>query len=171
MLAGVIFLAHLDRAPTCRTADSRLERLISTTAAAERATEYCQARLYHTIDDLGGDGRDDFIVVFAVEAVMGNNSMQYLAVLPSGANWRPSVLKVGERGQRFIEGIDVQDGHTIVLETSEYGRGDAMCCPSVDGELRFTLIGGRIVGASSAPPKNDMQPTRSASSRHRGPRS
>jgi hypothetical protein len=129
-----------------------VERLISATAKEEHATEYCQARLYHTIDDLDGDGRDDFIVVFAVEAVMGNNSMQYLAILPSRTNWRPTVLKVGERGQRFIDGVDVEDGHTIVLTTSEYQKGDPMCCPSLDGELRFGLIGSRIVSAPNAPP-------------------
>jgi hypothetical protein len=169
MLAGVILLAHLDRAPTCRTADSRLERLIAATAEEERATEYCQARLYHTIDDLDGDGREDFIVVFEVEAVMGNNSVQYLAVLPSGTSWHPSVMKVGERGQRFIDGIDVEDGRTVVLETSEYRKGDATCCPSADGELRFTLIDGHIVSASNAPP-NDGMLKRSAPSRRRGPR-
>ena len=48
--------------PTCHTADSRIEGLISAKAAELQGQEYCQFRLYHTIDDVDGDGRDDFLV-------------------------------------------------------------------------------------------------------------
>ena len=56
---------------SCHTADSRVESLISGKAAELQGQEYCQFRLYHTIDDVDADGRDDFLVIFAVEVFRG----------------------------------------------------------------------------------------------------
>jgi len=85
MLASALTLVALQTVvPTCRTADARVERMIASTAAESKGVEYCQFRMYHTIDDVDGDLRDDFIVVFSVEAPAGgNDARQFLAVLPS----------------------------------------------------------------------------------------
>jgi hypothetical protein len=136
--------------PTCTARDARVEAVVAATVRATGGTEYCQSRLYHTTDDLDGDGRDDFVLVFAVEAAAGgNNSVQYLAVWLSGSHWTREVLKVGQRGQRSIEGIGVEEGPTLVLETADYVRGDAMCCPSGEGELRFVAAAGRVKEAAA----------------------
>src|SRR5262249_52874061 len=123
-------------------------------------SEYCQARLYHTLDDLDGDGQEDFVLVFTVEAPAGgNNSVQYLAVFPSAAQWTPVVTKVGERGQRYIDQIEVDTG-LLVLQTSEYERGDPMCCPSGDGQLTYKLEKGQLVAVRTTPPNKQMQRTK-----------
>ena len=152
-------------APTCRTADHRVESVIAAKVRQAGGTEYCQSRLYHTVDDLDGDGRDDFVLVFEVEAAGGgNDSVQYLVVFPSSAGWRPSVVQVGERGERFVDEIDVEDGPTLVLLTSEYVAGDPMCCPSGEGELRYRLVRGRVVPVPDEPTQKKI--TRSSSGMH-----
>jgi hypothetical protein len=147
--------------PTCKTADRRVEALIEAKVKEAGGSEYCQARLYHTIDDLDGDGREDFVVVFSVEAAAGgNNSIQYLAVFPSVTQWAPVVVKVGQRGDRYIDNIEVDPGRLLVLLTSEYEPGDPMCCPSRDGELTYRLDKGQITAVRGAPPNKQMQRTK-----------
>jgi hypothetical protein len=144
MIVPALFAVAVAAGPTCKTADPRIETLVASYARKTNSVEYCQARLYHTIDDLDGDGRDDFVLVFSLELKEGNYSAQYLAVFPSSRGWKPLVLKVGERGERFIDQIDVEEGRTLVLSTSEYTPGDAMCCPSGDGELRYRFEKGQL---------------------------
>ena len=89
-------------------------------------SEYCQARLYHTIDDLDGDGREDFVLVFSVEAAAGgNDSVQYLAVFPSATQWAPVIVKVGQRGERYIDNIEVDAGDpsAVALTGASFGEG------------------------------------------------
>src|SRR5215469_12865864 len=91
-------LAAQSAAPTCRTADVRVEGLISSKAKALGADEYCQFRLYHTLDDVDGDRQPDFIVVFALEGRGGGNAVsQFLAVFSSRAEWKPASVQVGGR--------------------------------------------------------------------------
>src|SRR4029453_18860202 len=100
MLATALaILAMQTGQPSCHTADARVEGLISAKAAELQGQEYCQFRLYHTIDDGDADGQDDFLVVFAVEALGGggNGFVQYLAVFSSAARWKPALLNVGEK--------------------------------------------------------------------------
>jgi len=140
--------------PTCRTADARLEQLVAAKTVELRGQEYCQYRLYHTQDDVDGDGVSDFVVVFAVEGTGGggNNSVQFLVLFPSAREWEPIVAEVGKRGERFVEGIEV-DEQGIRLRTSEYLKQDAQCCPSGKGELRFTFVRGRLLGAIVGRPR------------------
>jgi hypothetical protein len=160
-----------DGIPTCKTADPRVEAVVAARVHDMHGDEYCQARLYHTLDDLDGDGHEDFVVVFAVEARDGNRTVQYLAVFPSRGGWKPVVLKVGERGQRYVEQIEVQPGHTLVLRTSEYTPSDAMCCPSGKGELKYHLDRGHLTTtdgtpiATATPPLQNNAPA-SAPTRH-----
>jgi hypothetical protein len=146
--------------PSCKTADPRVESLVASYARKTHSDEYCQSRIYHTVDDLDGDGHDDFVMVFSLELKAGNYSAQYLAVFPSGKAWKPIVLKVGERGERFIDQIDVEENRTIVLSTSEYEDDDAMCCPSGEGELRYRIEKGQLILVPN-PPDEDTVPTTS----------
>jgi hypothetical protein len=144
IVPALVALTVASGAPSCKTADPRIERLVASYARKTQSDEYCQTRLYHSIDDLDGDGRDDFVLVFSLELKGGNYSAQYLAVFPSTTGWKPLVLKVGERGERFIDQIDVEEGRTLVLSTSEYEEDDAMCCPSGEGELRYRIEKGQL---------------------------
>ena len=136
--------------PTCKAADPRVEAVIETKVRSTGGTEHCQDRLYHTVDDLDGDGRDDFVLVFSVEA--GSEDLaQYLAVFPSATQWKPLVLKVGQRGERYVDEIQVDDDHVLVLLTSEFEPGDAACCPSGEGELLFQVARGRLTPVPATP--------------------
>jgi hypothetical protein len=159
IVPALIALTIANGAPTCKTGDPRIETLIASYARKAQSDEYCQTRLYHTIDDLDGDGRDDFVLVFTLEHKVGNYSAQYLAVLLSTKNWKPLVLKVGERGERFIDQIDVDEERTLVLSTSEYEEGDAMCCPSGEGALRYRIENGQLKLVPNPPDDEDTMPT------------
>ena len=69
LVPALVALSVASGAPTCKTADPRIETLIASYARKTKSDEYCQARLYHTIDDLDGDGKDDFVLVFTLEPV------------------------------------------------------------------------------------------------------
>jgi hypothetical protein len=153
-----LFALAVAGGPTCKTADPRVETLVASYARKTNSDEYCQSRLYHTIDDLDGDGKDDFVLVFSLELKAGNYSAQYLAVFPSSHAWKPIVIKVGERGERYIDQIDVEEPRTLVLSTSEYLDGDAMCCPSGDGELRYRIENGKLKLVPN-PDDDDTMPT------------
>jgi hypothetical protein len=135
--------------PTCRTADARLEQLVAAKTEGLRGQEYCQYRLYHTLDDVDGDGAPDFVVVFAVEGSGGGggHAVQFLVLFPSARQWEPITAEVGKRGERFVEGIEV-DGQGILLRTSEYEKDDAACCPSGRGALRYTFVRGRLLASA-----------------------
>jgi hypothetical protein len=79
-------------------------------------------------------------------------------VFPSSKAWKPLVLKVGERGERFIDQIDVEENRTLVLSTSEYEEDDAMCCPSGEGELRYRIDKGQLVLVPNPPDDDDTAP-------------
>jgi len=152
-LMSLLLLLQAAPVPTCRTADARLEQIIAAKAAELQGAEHCQFRLYHTLHDVDGDGADDFVVVFAVEGAGGSNAVaQFLVVFPSARNWEPLTLQVGRKGERFVEGVDV-DERTIVLRTSEYEKNDPACCPSGKGELRYAFVRGRLLAAESPRPK------------------
>jgi hypothetical protein len=158
LVPALVALSVASGAPTCKTADPRIETLIASYARKTKSDEYCQARIYHTIDDLDGDGRDDFVLVFSLELKAGNYTAQYMAVFPSSTQWKPIVIKVGERGERYVDQIDVEEGRTLVLTTEEYEDGDPACCPSGDGELRYRIENGQLKLVPN-PPDEDTVPT------------
>jgi len=104
--------------------------------------EYCEFRRYARAD-VDGDHVDDLVMLFGVEPHGGNNSLHYLAVFPSRDHWRVQIRKVGQRGERLPQDVDVADG-IIKVTALEYAATDAMCCPSVAKELRFQMKQGRL---------------------------
>ena len=140
--AQAVLVLMAAAAPTCKTADARVEDAIAGKSRELNGQEYCQFRIYETLSDLDGDGIDDFVVVFTVEGAGGggNNSTQYLLVLASRSGWQPVEARVGARGERTVESVEVSKG-TLRLHVLKYGRGDAMCCPSRPASVRYRLAG------------------------------
>jgi hypothetical protein len=128
------------------TADARVEEAIAAKKRGLHGNESCQFRIYETLSDVDGDGREDFLVVFGIDGAEGNAGavIQFLAVFASGSQWQPVVAEVGRRGQRIVRGIDRGPGTVIRLGALEYGPSDAMCCPSRKVELRLALRNGKI---------------------------
>ena len=145
-LLTAVLLIQTPSPPSCVTADLRVEEVIAAKARALQGTEYCQYRIYGTLSDVDGDGREDFLVVFGIEGAEGyaGATIQFLAVFPSGSQWRPAVAEVGRRGQRIVERIGHGPGTAIRLQTLEYGPSDAMCCPSRKTELHLAFRSGKI---------------------------
>lgn len=131
--------------PDCRTVSSELEKLIADKARALSMTEFCQFRRYDALDDVDGDGRDDFVVIFTLEGPNGaNDHVSFLAAFLSGAPDHPLVVEAGRRGVRDPIGIEAHRGE-ISLETREYLPKDPMCCPSGKGRSVYRLRDGKLV--------------------------
>ncbi len=67
MIVSALVAFSVASPPSCKTADPRIESLVASYARKTQSDEYCQTRIYHTIDDLDGDGKDDFVLVFSLE--------------------------------------------------------------------------------------------------------
>lgn len=133
--------------PSCRTASADLERVIAGRARSLAMEEHCQFRIYDTLDDVDGDGKDDFIAVFTVEGPGGGNDhVSFLALFRSTSPGEPIVVEAGRRGVRDPEAVSARRGE-ITLETKEYLPGDAMCCPSGRGKRVWRLAGGALRAA------------------------
>jgi len=130
--------------PTCRTDSPRLENLIADRARSLEMTESCQFRRYDALDDVDGDGKDDFLALFTLEGPRGGNDhVTFLAAFLSGAPGRPVVVEAGRRGERDPVSIAARRGE-IALDVLEYRPRDPMCCPSGKGRRVYRLSGGRL---------------------------
>jgi len=130
--------------PTCRTESAALERLIAEKARSLEMTELCQFRRYDALDDVDGDGKDDFLALFTLEGPRGGNDhVTYLAAFLSGAPDRPIVVEAGRRGDRDPVSIEARRGQ-ISLDVLEYLPRDPMCCPSGKGRRVYRLSAGRL---------------------------
>jgi hypothetical protein len=130
--------------PTCVTQSAELERLIGEKARALAMAESCQFRRYDALDDVDGDGKEDFIALFTLEGPRGaNDHVTFLAVFLSGSPNSPIVVEAGRRGERDPVAIGARRGE-ISLDTLDYLPRDPMCCPSGKGRLVYRLSGGKL---------------------------
>jgi hypothetical protein len=133
--------------PDCSLRNRRVERDIKTFTRQLQGQEYCQFRRYDAIDDLDGDGKEDFIVIFTVEGVHRsmNHFLQFMSVYPSSQpSQRPLSVQVGERGKRSVDGIIRVCKSQLTTKDSIWQEGDALCCPSGHGESVFEIEKGKI---------------------------
>lgn len=134
----------VDGVPTCRTQSAELERLVAGKARSLEMSEECQFRRYDALDDVDGDGKDDFLALFTLEGPRSaNDHVTYLAVFLSGAPGRPIVVVAGRRGERDPVSIEARRGE-IALDVLEYLPRDPMCCPSGKGRRVYRVSGGRL---------------------------
>jgi hypothetical protein len=137
--------------PSCVTQSAGLERLIAEKARELAMAESCQFRRYDALDDVDGDGKDDFIALFTLEGPRGaNDHVTFLAVFLSGAPDSPIVVEAGRRGDRDPVAIAARRGE-ISLDTLDYLPRDPMCCPSGKGRLVYRLSGGKLHREENAP--------------------
>jgi len=156
---SLLFLAPaiLHSAHNCRLADSIVEKFIAQTASREHAQEYCESRSYLTSGDLEGDGRDDFVVVFHVEPIGGNVSVDFMHVyLSTSPRGEPLELSLGGTDKWIAKQVTFRD-RELIIETLEYQYGDASCCPSGRGEVGFKFKTGKLAQTHhtrNRPPSN-----------------
>ena len=144
--AGIIWAAQ--PVPDCTLKDGKVEKDIRTVARRLQGNEYCQFRQYVTIDDIDGDGKDDFVVMFTVEGVHGsmNHFLRFVLVyLSSRADAQPVQIQVGERGKRSASRFLRLERNEITVEDDVWQEGDALCCPSGKGQSVYEIKDGKIV--------------------------
>ena len=131
--------------PTCKLADDRVESFIASKARELGGREHCQFRRYHTLDDLDGDRKDDFIVLFNLDTGGSGGGVDFLAVwLSTRGGLAPAAIQVSEPEKRLGAGVTVGPDRKIHVETAERRPGDANCCPSGKGELVYEVKGDKI---------------------------
>jgi hypothetical protein len=142
---ALLLAAAAPKSPTCLTADARVEKVVSAKVQELKGVEYCQFRKYQTLRDVDGDGKDDFLLIFSVEGKegRGNDTQQFLGAFLSGTGWKGSLVQVGQRGVRSANDVDTDNG-VIIVNTSERREGDAQCCLTGKGQMRFRAVDGRL---------------------------
>ena len=120
-----------------------IDSFIARQAHRERGEEYKDARKV-VAGDLNHDGIPDVAVLYTIEGQNGtNNYIQYLAVFVRSKDVLVAAghAEVGGKSYRLVE-LTAVDDNTIHIETLNYSRNDAACCPSKKGETRYVLKGG-----------------------------
>ena len=127
----------------------------------EFAMEHEEARGLF-IHELNDNNTIMAMAIFTIEGFSrGNNYSQFLAVFLYPA--KKSILhkediklldvkSIGGKGEREIDNEEVriaQEGNHvgILLNTKEYGPNDPMCCPSVKGNVIYSIVpavGGKL---------------------------
>jgi hypothetical protein len=137
--------------PDCKLKDGRVENYIVTKTRQLQGHEYCQFRRYHSIDDIDGDNKDDFIVIFAVEGVhhsMGQVLQFMLVYLSSQPKSKPLEIQVGERGERTVKNIFRAGKNKIVTNDEVWQESDALCCPTGKGKSTYEIQNEKLIKSS-----------------------
>ena len=125
--------------------DAAIDAFIARQARRERGEEYREARGV-AAGDLTHDGVPETVVLYTIEGQGGSNLyVQYLAVFTRRGGRLSALTRaaVGGKSARSVELKSVEGGK-ILLDTAGYGPQDAQCCPSVKGQTRYVLAGGRL---------------------------
>lgn len=122
-----------------------IERFISQQAKKDKADEYQEARKVLR-GDVNGDKKTDLVVLYSLEGFGGgNNYIQYLAVfLGIGKTFRYAANE--PVGGKFARDVDLRSitASGINLNTKEYKKNDAACCPSRSSKARFVFRNGKL---------------------------
>lgn len=123
-----------------------IDKLIASQAVKERGEEPDGVR--KTAEgDLNRDGESDVAVLYTIEGQNGsNNYIQYLAVFlrRNGKLVYTARAPVGGKNRRGIEITAIKD-NAILFDTTAYADRDPACCPTIKGNTRYVLIGGKLV--------------------------
>jgi hypothetical protein len=141
----VLILAGFQFAYSQTSETTIIDGFISKQAAKEDAEEYKEARKVLR-GDVNGDRKTDLVVLYSLEGFGGgNNYIQYLAVfLGNGKTFRYATNEpVGGKMRRDID-LKSITGSTINLNTKEYRKNDAACCPSRDAKTRYVFRNGKL---------------------------
>lgn len=144
-MAAVFALSSIVTDQPCRLANALVEQAIAAKAVAMKGTEHCDYRLYESLSDLDGDGRDDFALTFNVEGP-GNDVHSYLLVCLSSApaGSAPLEAEVGSRGHYLPAALQAGSKHELVVVTENWRQNDAMCCPSAKAKIVFDVSSGKL---------------------------
>lgn len=122
-----------------------IDSFIAKQKKKEKAVEHKDARTIMR-GDLNGDGKEDVVALYTLEGFRGTNLyLQYIAIFirDSGNLRRVTHQIVGGKNRRAVELKSVVNGE-INLDTQEYLPKDASCCPSKKGNIRFSIIRGKL---------------------------
>ena len=99
--------------------------------------------LNSVLGDLNGDGSEDAAVVLAVNTG-GSGTFIYLVAVDNygGQPRQVASTPLGDRVQ--VKSIDIQDG-IIRLGMVVHSDTDPLCCPSLEKQENYQLVGDRLV--------------------------
>ena len=123
-----------------------VDRFIARQEKREKAVEYRDARKILR-GDVNRDGKEDIVVLYSLEGFFGGTNLwiQYLAVFTNRGNKLVYAThqSIGGKNQRGLLLKSIAKNR-IYLDTKEYLRQDASCCPSGKGHASFTFSNGRL---------------------------
>lgn len=123
-------------------------------AIARQAFEYGQAEEDAEVRrsfsvDLNGDGVEDLIVVYMLNATDGGNSYatHMVAFTREGGVLKPTNSMIVAGYQEAVDDVMVLDG-VVNMVKLEQGPDDAACCPSVKVTVRYLVHSGKLMALS-----------------------
>lgn len=118
---------------------------ITRQADREKGEEYEDARKILR-GDVDGDRKTDLVVLYTLEGFGGGNDhRQYIAIfLGKGKGFRYATNDVV--GGKFYRGVELRSitAGKIDLDTMEYRKTDAACCPSKKGKTSYIFSKGKL---------------------------
>jgi hypothetical protein len=118
-----------------------IEEKIRDMVHASRDWEQAQFRSYKQ-RDIDGDGVGDTVLLTTFEH--GNNWHRELFVCLSSAPSRVMHVKLGGKGERMAEHVEITN-REIIITGKRYVTGDAMLCPSQPYKSVFVVREGKLV--------------------------
>ncbi|PZU30268.1 MAG: hypothetical protein DI584_00030 [Stenotrophomonas sp.] len=99
--------------------------------------------------DLNGDGIEDLIVVYMLNATDGGNSYatHMVAFTREGGVLKPTNSMIVAGYQEAVDELMVLDG-VVNMVKLEQGPDDAACCPSVKVTVRYLVHSGKLMALS-----------------------
>lgn len=148
IVASTLFLPACGEQKKLKEISSHVDAAVRQIKGGDRqAAEYAEVRKINFLD-FDRDGTKDAIVFFTIEGSGGgdNYSFYMLALRAKDDGFvQAGTIRVGAKGERHVNFDAVRLEHgAVVIETTEYGPEDAMCCPSKPATAKFEIINGNI---------------------------
>ncbi len=134
------------QAPTGPSKIDVVDGFIERQAKKLSAEEYAEAREI-VRGDMNGDGKADLVVLYTLEGFGGGNAYrQYLAIfLAERSSFRYATqTAVGGKLFRLVSSMSVFT-RRVNLDTKEYRKNDAACCPGKGGKTSYSLKNGKLI--------------------------
>lgn len=131
-----------------REANRQVDAVVKKIIGGDRsASENPEARRIHLLD-FDHDGVKDVIALFTIEGMGGGNNYSFymIALRSKGEGLvKAGTLKVGAKGKRHVNFDAVRlENRMLLLEVTEYGPDDPMCCPSKVATAKFEVMNGTL---------------------------
>jgi len=120
--------------------DKKADKAIKTFLSNQDSDQEHSESQGSAIADLNGDGISEIILVWTLLGpTYWNNTLTIFTKKASGYKTVTSLKLNG-----LAKLLSVQNG-IIIIDQSTYAKGDPICCPSIDTQIKYKWTGSKII--------------------------